>query len=138
MQATQILPVPASPNSLRIMTMLTWFFPLFNKHSFEMYSNTAIKCKPYIISIFILYYSLVFLLCFENTRGGWKWEREELSRNKSSPSSWQIKILRCLQWPVTILWDSMYVIKFYCTWLKIKNTKRNIAIGKEAVRHECL
>lgn len=76
MQATQILPVPSSPNSLRIMTMLVWFFPLFNKHSFEMYSNTAIKCNPYITSNFILYYNPVFLLCCENTSGGWRWGEE--------------------------------------------------------------
>lgn len=93
MQATQILPVPASPNSLRIMTMLVWFFPLFNKHSFEMYSNTAIKCNPYITSIFILYYILVFLLCCENTWGGWKWGRGG-GGGRGMKRTWQKQVLK--------------------------------------------
>lgn len=150
MQATQILPVPASPNSLRIMTMLVWFFPLFNKHSFEMYSNTAIKCNPYITSIFyFILYPGVFSLLWKyvervKTGAGGQRDEKELGRNKSLnyPSLWwRTNDLRCLWWPIIVFWEPMCVITFYCNSLKVKeitylnkNNNNNNEVQRETLQ----
>lgn len=128
MQATQILPVPASPNSLRITTMPVWFFPLFNKHSFEMYSNTAIKIQPlYHFYFYFIWSPCVFTLLW-NYLGGEKssWQKQVLKlslcilRNKQLEM--HIMNYNCfLQAPPPHGVGVMYVTKFHSNSLKVRS-----------------